>query len=67
LVNPLYGDADRLFAHHGPEDLDAFRLPPHRTETFKLSSDLLFVDKVRDIVGLYLPPPGLSGILCVWP
>ena len=35
----------------------AFGLQPHRTETFKLSSDPLFVEKVRDIVGLYLSPP----------
>src|SRR5512144_1862162 len=32
----------------------AFSLPPHRSETFKLSTDPLFVEKVRDIVGLYL-------------
>jgi transposase len=35
----------------------AFGLQPHRVETFKLSTDPLFVDKVRDIVGLYLNPP----------
>ena len=35
----------------------AFGLQPHRSETFKLSSAPLFVDKVRDIVGLYLSPP----------
>jgi transposase len=35
----------------------AFGLQPHRVETFKLSSDPLFVEKVRDIVGLYLSPP----------
>ena len=35
----------------------AFSLQPHCTETFKLSSDPLFVEKVRDIVGLYLNPP----------
>jgi hypothetical protein len=35
----------------------AFSLQPHRSETFKLSTDPLFVDKVRDIVGLYLDPP----------
>jgi len=35
----------------------AFGLQPHREERFKLSSDPLFVDKVRDIVGLYLSPP----------
>jgi transposase len=36
---------------------NAFGLQPHRSETFKLSTDPLFVDKVRDIVGLYLSPP----------
>ncbi|MCK3776133.1 IS630 family transposase, partial [Ensifer sesbaniae] len=35
----------------------AFGLQPHRAESFKLSSDALFVEKVRDIVGLYLNPP----------
>ena len=35
----------------------AFGLQPHRSQTFKLSTDPLFVDKVRDIVGLYLSPP----------
>jgi transposase len=35
----------------------AFGLQPHRTETWKLSKDPLFVDKVRDVVGLYLNPP----------
>ena len=35
----------------------AFGLQPHRSETFKLSSDPFFVEKVRDIVGLYLAPP----------
>jgi hypothetical protein len=35
----------------------AFYLAPHRAETFKLSRDPLFIDKVRDIVGLYLDPP----------
>src|SRR3954452_5210624 len=35
----------------------AFSLQPHRRQTFKLSNDPLFVDKVRDIVGLYLSPP----------
>ena len=35
----------------------AFGLQPHRSQTFKLSNDPLFVDKVRDIVGLYLSPP----------
>ena len=43
----------------------AFGLQPHRSETFKLSSDPLFVDKVRDIVGLYLSPPNRALVLCV--
>ena len=40
-------------------------LQPHRSETFKLSSDPLFVDKVRDIVGLYLSPPNRALVLSV--
>lgn len=43
----------------------AFALQPHRSETFKLSTDPLFVDKVRDIVGLYLSPPEKALVLCV--
>jgi transposase len=42
-----------------------FGLQPHRTETFKLSTDPLFIDKVRDIVGLYLDPPMRAMVLCV--
>jgi transposase len=43
----------------------AFALQPHRVETFKLSKDPLFIDKVRDIVGLYLAPPERALVLCV--
>lgn len=43
----------------------AFALQPHRTETFKLSSDPLFIEKVRDIVGLYMSPPERAVVLCV--
>jgi transposase len=43
----------------------AFALQPHRTETFKFSKDPLFIDKVRDIVGLYLNPPDRALVLCV--
>jgi transposase len=43
----------------------AFALAPHRAETFKLSRDPLFIDKVRDIVGLYLDPPDRALVLCV--
>jgi len=43
----------------------AFGLQPHRSETFKLSTDPLFVEKVRDIVGLYLSPPERAVVLCI--
>lgn len=43
----------------------AFGLQPHRTKTFKISEDPLFVEKVRDIVGLYLDPPDHALVLCV--
>ncbi len=43
----------------------AFALQPHRVRTFKLSKDPLFIDKVRDIVGLYLDPPDKALVLCV--
>ncbi|MBW8710569.1 MAG: IS630 family transposase [Mycobacterium sp.] len=43
----------------------AFQLKPHLVDTFKLSSDPLFVDKVRDVVGLYLDPPERALVLCV--
>jgi transposase len=42
----------------------AFGLRPHRAEKFKLSSDPAFVDKVRDVVGLYLDPPDRALVLC---
>jgi transposase len=43
----------------------AFGLQPHRTESWKLSKDPLFIDKVRDVVGLYLAPPERAVVLCV--
>src|SRR5205807_2106396 len=43
----------------------AFALKPHQSETFKLSPDPLFIEKVRDIVGLYLNPPDAAVVLCV--
>ena len=43
----------------------AFELKPHRAETFKLSNDPLFVEKVFDVVGLYLNPPEGAVVLCV--
>jgi len=43
----------------------AFELKPHRTDGFKLSNDPQFVDKVYDIVGLYLDPPEAAVVYCV--
>ena len=43
----------------------AFGLQPHRQESFKLSTDPFFIEKVRDIVGLYLNPPENALVLCV--
>jgi transposase len=44
---------------------DAHGLQPHRVETFKLSNDKHFVEKLRDVVGLYLNPPDKAVVLCV--
>jgi transposase len=43
----------------------AFGLQPHRQESFKLSTDPMFVERVRDIVGLYMDPPLMAMVLCV--
>jgi transposase len=43
----------------------AFGLKPHLVETWKLSTDPQFIDKVRDVVGLYLDPPEAALVLCV--
>jgi hypothetical protein len=43
----------------------AFELEPHRSESFKLSTDPLFIEKLRDVVGLYLDPPERAVVLCV--
>ena len=43
----------------------AFELKPHRTDGFKLSTDPLFVNKVYDVIGLYLNPPEAAVVLCV--
>lgn len=54
---------------HAPSTIhriwQAFGLQPHRVEAFKLSTDPLFVEKVRDIVGLYMAPPQKALVLCV--
>jgi len=43
----------------------AFGLQPHRQDSWKLSRDPLFVDKVKDVVGLYLNPPERAVVRCV--
>ena len=43
----------------------AFKLKPHRTRTFTLSTDEFFVEKVRDVVGLYMSPPDHAIVLCL--
>jgi transposase len=43
----------------------AFNLQPHRVKSFRLSNDPLFIEKVRDIVGLYMDPPTHAVVLCV--
>jgi putative transposase len=45
--------------------LQAFKLKPHRVQSFKLSNDPFFIEKVRDVVGLYLNPPENALVLCV--
>lgn len=45
--------------------LSLFGVQPHRTRSFKLSTDPLFIEKVRDVVGLYLNPPDHALVLCV--
>jgi putative transposase len=45
--------------------LSLFGVQPHRTEAFKLSTDPFFVDKLRDVVGLYLNPPDNALVVCV--
>src|SRR3546814_8954460 len=49
----------------GSSDVCSSDLQPHRSETFKLSTDPLFVDKVQDIVGHYMSPPNRAIVLCV--
>jgi len=46
-------------------NLASLRLQPHRVETMRLSQDPLLVEKVRDIVGLYMSPPDNAVVLCI--
>jgi len=69
LVADVDGRRDGVVTLNGRETVgriwQAFKLKPHLTDTFKLSSDPLFVEKVRDVVGLYLDPPERAVVLCV--
>ncbi len=56
-VGLSHSSVQRIWRAHG--------LKPHLTKTFKLSNDKRFVEKVRDIVGLYLDPPDKAVVLCV--
>jgi len=50
---------------HGQQYLACPQLQPHRTKTFKLSRDPKFLEKMTDVVGLYLNPPQQAMVLCV--
>ena len=65
LEQPRDGEGERLGAHDDQQIWRAFGLQPHRTETFKLSTDPLLIEKVRDIVGLYMHPPTHAVVFCV--
>jgi hypothetical protein len=64
LEQPVDGQKDRALADGDRAHL-AFGLQPHRVENFKFSKDPQFVEKVRDIVGLYMNPPDRAIMLCV--
>ena len=65
LEHPVHGPAQRAEPQHGQPHLASLRIAAHRTETFKLSADPFFIEKVRDVVGLYLNPPDRALVLCV--
>jgi len=65
LEHPRDGAGDRVEPDDDQPHLARLRLQPHRSETFKLSPDPLLIDKVRDIVGLYINPPAHAVVLCV--
>ena len=66
LEHPRDGRGDRACRRSAVGRIwRAFGLKPHRAETFKLSTDPYFVEKVRDVVGLYLTPPERAIVLCV--
>ena len=64
LVDSLDGRGDGMSQSAVSRIWRAFGLKPHQLESFKLSTDPLFIEKVRDIVGLYLNPPEAAVVLC---
>jgi hypothetical protein len=65
LVDPGLGDVAGHVAADGGPDWKAFGLKPWQIDTFKLSTGPLFVDKVKDIVGLHMAPPHQAVVTCV--
>src|SRR3954452_9105729 len=59
------GGQNRHLEKFGRALFRLFGVQPHRAKSFKLSTDPFFVEKVRDIVGLYLNPPDKALVLCV--
>jgi len=58
-------DAEGVSSTTGHRWFKLFGLKPHLTRIFKLSKDSFFIEKVRDITGLYLNPPDHATVLCV--
>src|SRR5881392_4063930 len=65
MVDAIDGGRDRDEPVGDQPDMAGVRTETSLTETFKLSPDPQFVDKVRDIVGLYVNPPEAAVVLCV--
>jgi len=65
LVDPLDGEGGGSEPDRGVADLAGVRPQAAPQETWKLSADSQFIDKVRDVVGLYMDPPEHALVLCV--
>ena len=65
LVDPVDGKAGGAEPDRGVADLAGVRAQAALVQTWKLSTDPQFIDKVRDVVGLYLDPPQAALVLCV--
>ena len=65
LVSGVDGQTLGIVQDNDRANLEGLELKPHRVDRFKLSKDPLFVEKVYDVVGLYLNPPEAAVVLCV--